>query len=524
MEISIAKIKPNPWNPRGTFEDVTMDELVESIRRFGVLQPICIRPHPTEKGMYQIIYGQRRWIACKKLGLDTIPVKEPIIPVSDKEAINMMGDENIKRQAYSPVELAKYFETRNRILGETQDKIAENFGVDKSTVSHVQQLTRLPEEIKPKVSWGVGARGGAKLATMGRGSITVEHARQILRLPKKEEQLQLAEQIEKKGLTVVQTRKEVEKTLGITAVSKVEWTRLNCEITNNLGHCRIRWFNKTPPDIVCPHFWELVWATGCPYSCAWCYLQGTFYGNTTPKFFDRSELKEQTRTFFSEMEELSDKSFILNTGELADSLMEEFRNEPFSRFIIELFEEQSKHKVLFLTKSANVKNLLNINPHNQAIISFSLNADPVAKSWETGAPLIADRIEAARKVFEAGYETRIRIDPMVPILDWQTHYTGLIDQIFEKLTPERITLGSLRGLAKTIKFCRDKSWVKYLTEKETGWGKKIASSLRYSMYWTIINLLKEKYNYTKVALCKETVEMWNKMGMDYTHCKCNCVW
>lgn len=522
MEVSIEKIKPNPWNPRESFQDPAMNELIESIRKFGVLQPICVRPHPKENGNYQIVYGQRRWFACKTLGLRTIPVRDPIRSLSDKEVIDMMGDENIKRQAYSPVELARYFEVRNKVFDETQESIAKRFGVDSTSVSRVQQLVRLPDEIKPKVSWGVGAPGGAKLASMGRGPVTIEHARQILRLPTKRVQIQLAEEIEKRDLTVAQTKRLVDEALGLELRPSVEWTRLNCEVTNNLGNSRIRWFNKTPPNIVCPHFWELVWATGCPYKCAWCYLQGTFYGDVTPKFFDRSELKEQIVNFFSEIEHLSDRSFVLNTGELADSLMGEFGEEPFSKFVIELFERQNKHKVLFLTKSANIRNLLKINPHSQVIVSFSLNADLVATRWEKGAPPVTDRIEAAREASEAGYETRVRIDPMVPVSDWQTHYQDLLDQIFDNFIPERITLGTLRGLAKTIKFSKDNSWVAYLGE-ESGWGKKIEFDLRYLMYATTIKYLREKENYTNVAICKETKDMWQKLGMDWTNCRCNCV-
>ena len=87
---------------------------------------------------------------------------------------------------------------------------------------------------------------------------------------------------------------------------------------------------------------------------------------------------------------------------------------------------------MFLTKSNNVKNLLDIEKHDQAIISFTLNAENVAKQWEKGAPIVKSRIEAAKKVYDAGYETRIRIDPIVPRAPttWRVHYTRLIDDIF----------------------------------------------------------------------------------------------
>jgi len=167
--------------------------------------------------------------------------------------------------------------------------------------------------------------------------------------------------------------------------------------------------------------------------------------------------------------------------------------------------------------------LLEINPHNQAIISFSLNADEAAQRWEKGAPSINRRIEAGRKLSQAGYEVRIRIDPMVPVLNWQACYTNLISRIFSNFTPSRITFGSLRGLQTTINGSTDKSWVQYLTES-SNWGKKIDFKTRYEIYATIIDQLRGNYNYSDIALCKETVAMWGRLGMDYKRIKCNCVW
>jgi len=218
-------------------------------------------------------------------------------------------------------------------------------------------------------------------------------------------------------------------------------------------------FDKTPlpkagTSAVCPHFLELKWAYGCPYDCAWCYLKGTFRFQPKGKLpvvkpYEKIEL--HTRKFLEEVKTPE----ILNAGEIADSLMHEDAAMPFSTFIIPIFEEQQRHKVLFLTKSATVKNLLEIEPHNQAIISFSLNAISVAKRWEK-APAVLKRIEAAKKVLDAGYEVRVRIDPMVPVENWREHYSELLAILFDNLRPERITLGSLRGLQSTINGCTDK--------------------------------------------------------------------
>jgi len=289
----------------------------------------------------------------------------------------------------------------------------------------------------------------------------------------------------------------------------------------------IKRFDKTPPptratSVTCPHFLELKWAYGCPFDCAWCYLKGTFRfrpEGTKPVIKDYTKIEMHTRRFLEEVKTPE----ILNTGEIADSLMGEGLEAPFSKFIIPMFEEQNRHKVLFVTKSDNIKHLLDINPHNQVIMSFSLNANEVAKRWENGAPSVDRRIEAGRKLSQAGYEVRIRIDPMVPIPEWGKCYTALVDQIFANFTPSRITLGSLRGLQSTINGSTDTSWVEYLKEN-SNWGKKIDFKIRYDMYNKVIKHLKERYNYNDVALCKETLAMWGRLGIDYKQIKCNCIW
>jgi spore photoproduct lyase len=285
-------------------------------------------------------------------------------------------------------------------------------------------------------------------------------------------------------------------------------------------------FEKTPTprkliDVVCPHFMELKWAYGCPFDCAWCYLKGTFRfqpTGTKPGFKDFSKIESHVKRYFEDAQAPQ----IFNTGELADSLMGESLTIPFSKFIIPIFENQSIHKVLFLTKSTNIKNLLMIQNHNQVIISFSLNSNEVAMKWEKLAPPINKRIQAAKELSEAGYDVRIRIDPMVPILNWENGYSNLLESIFDNFRPSRITLGSLRGLPSTINYCTDKSWVPYLGES-SNWGKKVNFQIRFNIYRNIIDQLNNKYNYSDIALCKETIEMWSKLKMDYVKIKCNCI-
>ncbi|MDI6655469.1 MAG: hypothetical protein QME59_06250, partial [Candidatus Hydrothermarchaeota archaeon] len=217
-------------------------------------------------------------------------------------------------------------------------------------------------------------------------------------------------------------------------------------------------FNKTSypkksTDVVCPHFLELKWANGCYFNCAWCYLQGTYrfhpeWKNGSPNIKDFKLIESHLEAFISKN---GTRPEILNSGELSDSLVTEHTSKAFSSLLSELFStNNTKHRILFLTKSNRVENILKLNLQNHLIVSFTLNAEKVSKTWEKGAPSVDKRIEAAKKVFEAGYDIRIRIDPMVPIKNWERHYANLMDNIFSGFKPERITLGSLRGLQSTI--------------------------------------------------------------------------
>ena len=290
----------------------------------------------------------------------------------------------------------------------------------------------------------------------------------------------------------------------------------------------LRRFDRTPvplkaTDVVCPHFMLLAWANGCMYNCSWCYLKGTFrfYGQKpngrVPIIIkDRARIEKEVRTFLKKdlLPEL------INTGELSDSLLDETRAIPFSKWILRLFKGTG-HKVLFLTKSTNIHNFLINNWQDSAILAWSVNAVPVAERWEKLAPTVAERLNAARQVSEAGYEVRLRIDPMVPVENWKTCYSELVDLICRTLKPGRVTLGCLRGLNSTIAFCKDKSWIKYLTE-ESNWGKKPPLQQRLDMFKLVITVLKEK-GFREIGICKETLAIWKALKMDHNKNSCNCL-
>lgn len=232
------------------------------------------------------------------------------------------------------------------------------------------------------------------------------------------------------------------------------------------GNGIITLFHKTPPEIACGSFWELRWAYGCPLDCSYCYLRGTTRGNMKPRYVKVEHVLEALDEAFQKIEEPS----IFNSGELCDSLM----NPPIMSQICDKFGQQYKHKILLLSKFGprNAEFLLQ-KQLQQVICVWSINAQAVARRWEIAAPSPEDRIGAAKLVSEAGYDTRIRIDPIFPIEKWKVHYEELLQHIV-LLNPTRIILGTPRGLWKTIKYAQmagvDMSWTRFFKE-DSGWGK-----------------------------------------------------
>ena len=285
------------------------------------------------------------------------------------------------------------------------------------------------------------------------------------------------------------------------------------------------YFRKTPKSIVCPHFWELRWAYGCPYDCAYCYLQGTFYGNKSPRYV---KLNEVLATLDYAFKDETLEPSVFNSGELADSLMNPKRMEK----IADKFEEQQKHKLLLLTKGVHDLSKIDFllkKPRKQTILSLSMNAHIVWNLWEHRTPSLEKRIEIAKKATETGYEVRMRIDPIFPIENWKLHYQNLIYTIFSEMPqePDRFTLGTPRGLAKTLRFAKDKSWEKIAftdCPEHTGWGKKPPKSIRKEIYLFFYDKLRNLgFDKSRIAMCKETRSMWKELGLNPYLCKCNCM-
>jgi DNA repair photolyase len=276
---------------------------------------------------------------------------------------------------------------------------------------------------------------------------------------------------------------KIEKYLTLTQVAKI----IHPEIESNktkYANGIVSLFDKTPSDIGCGKFWELRWAYGCPLDCNYCYLRGTMRGNMKPSPLKSEHVLKAIDEAFTNIGTPS----IFNTGELSDSLMFPTLMEK----IVDRFEEQEKHKVALLSKMGerNIGFLLK-KLRRQTICAWSINATEVARRWEKSAATPIERINCATMIKEIGYDTRIRIDPIFPIFEWKKHYEKIIDHIFSKFTPNRIILGTPRGLWKTIKYAKDEgiemSWANFFNE-DTSWGKKLNFNQRKEIYISQLRL------------------------------------
>ena len=190
-EIAVGDISPNPQQPRTSFDQDELDELIHSIKEFGLLQPIVVRPETG--GGFELIMGERRWRAAAKAGLATIPSI-----VRDTADDTMLRDallENIHRVQLNPLEEANAYQQLLEEFGVTQNELADRLGRSRPQVTNTLRLLRLPVSVQRRVAAGVLSNG---------------HARALLGLDGDEEAMEhIAQRVVSEGLSVRATEEAV---------------------------------------------------------------------------------------------------------------------------------------------------------------------------------------------------------------------------------------------------------------------------------------------------------------------------
>ncbi len=164
-EIAVDTIRPNPWQPRTNFDATELEELAQSIREHGVLQPVLVSQQ--SDGSYQLITGERRWRAVQLAGLPTVPamVKE----VTPQASLEMALVENIQRRDLNPLEEALAFRQLLEEHGLTQERLARRIGKSRVAVTNALRLLNLPEAVRQAVANGAISEGHARAILMADG-------------------------------------------------------------------------------------------------------------------------------------------------------------------------------------------------------------------------------------------------------------------------------------------------------------------------------------------------------------------
>lgn len=183
--IELSQIKPNPNQPRKNFDEVALQELADSIKQNGVLQPILVRKMGTG---YEVVAGERRYQASKLAGMKEIPAL--VRDINDEEVFQLALIENLQRSDLTPIEEAKGYRQLLETKGLTQEGLAKILSKSRSAIANTLRLMDLPQEVQDM---------------MEQGLITAGHARAILAVPTEDGRIKLAKKVVTESLTVRQT-------------------------------------------------------------------------------------------------------------------------------------------------------------------------------------------------------------------------------------------------------------------------------------------------------------------------------
>lgn len=200
--VNIADIEINRLQPRKKFTDHHLDELANSIKTYGILQPLIIKKSK-EKSKYELIAGERRLRAAKKAGLKTVPVL--LREVNDQEKLELALIENIQRENLNPLEMAAAYKQLMDDFGMTQEKVSQQLGKPRSSIANTLRLLTLPEEIQ--------------LALMD-GRLSEGHAKYLVGLDTEAKQMKLFRKIMHNSLSVQDANREAKRMGGTKSARK----------------------------------------------------------------------------------------------------------------------------------------------------------------------------------------------------------------------------------------------------------------------------------------------------------------
>ena len=293
----------------------------------------------------------------------------------------------------------------------------------------------------------------------------------------------------------------------------------------------------------CPNYWHFSPYGFCPYGCHYCYLAGTpgvWFSPTVKIFLNLEEILLEVDRTASQLAQPT--AFYL--GKLQDGLA----LEPLTGYthgMVPFFARHPFARMVLLTKSADVKNLLDLDHAGHTILSWTVGAPEVVRDFETNTPDVLDRIDAMRQCAQEGYPVRAVLMPIIPVADWPTVYGRFITVLLESVPLSRITLGSicsysqaqrlmelklgkenvisslLRGLPR---FSSDENGTVPLAVAKSDDGRlRFSRSTREDVYRQLIDCIRRIRPDLEIGLCLEDEAMFASLGLQRSMGRCNCV-
>jgi len=280
-------------------------------------------------------------------------------------------------------------------------------------------------------------------------------------------------------------------------------------------------------DNMCPNYWHFSPYGFCPYDCQYCYLAGTpgvKYSPTVKIFLNLPEMLNQIDRVASQLTEPA--AFYL--GKLQDGLALDALTG-YSRIMIPFFARQKHARLILLTKSVSVENLLHLDHHQHTILSWSLNPPEVSSAFERNVPSPDERITAMQKCNKVGYPVRAVIMPIIPLEGWQNIYAGFTENLLMSVPLEHVTLGQICSYSAALKLTERKlssnnPISSHLEKTKSNDGRvRFPFKLRIEVYRHLIDTIREFQPKLHISLCMEEYQTFKSLNMESAIGCCNCV-
>ncbi len=276
----------------------------------------------------------------------------------------------------------------------------------------------------------------------------------------------------------------------------------------------------------CPNYWHFSPYGFCPYGCHYCYLAGTIGVKFSPAVKIFLNLPEMLRKIDRIASGLG-RPVAFYLGKLQDGLALDPLTG-FSRIMIPFFARHPFARLILLTKSADVQNLLDLDHAGHTILSWSLNPTAIRAQFEENTPTVEDRIEAMVHCLAAGYAVRAVLMPLIPIDDWQTVYADFLTRLLTRVKLDRLTLGGIcsYSTARSLmneKMSHDNVINRHMADQSPDGRVRYLPQIRRELYDHLIRCARRIQPNLPIALCLEESDVWQSVDLADNLGRCNCV-